>query len=238
VASRRIIALPVALVGALLVAAPSHAQVRAGHASARGPVAARHGQAPPFTSRRNGFAQRGRRGVYNDGLFYYPDLFSDYYEPGEIEEPPVQQVVVQPVQAAQPEAAAKPIEPVILEEQNGRWVRVPIGSQAPVGQPEQANFGQASGLRSAVAGNEETAPPAAALPPAVLVFRDGHQEEVRDYMIQGNVLYTNADYWSTGSWTRKIPLADLDVPASLKLNAERGAKFNLPRGPNQVVVRF
>jgi hypothetical protein len=76
------------------------------------------------------------------------------------------------------------------------------------------------------------------LPPAVLVFRDGHQEEVERYVVHGNVLYSSADYWTTGSWTRKIPIAELDVPASLKLNAERGGKLSLPTRPNEVVVRF
>jgi hypothetical protein len=63
-------------------------------------------------------------------------------------------------------------------------------------------------------------------------------EEVDKYMIQGDALYTSADYWTTGSWTKKIPLAELDLPASLKLNKERGAKFNLPSAPNEVVIRF
>lgn len=63
-------------------------------------------------------------------------------------------------------------------------------------------------------------------------------EEVQKYMIQGGVLYTTSDYWTTGSWTRKIPLAELDIPASLKLNKERGTKFNLPSAPNEVVIRF
>jgi hypothetical protein len=76
------------------------------------------------------------------------------------------------------------------------------------------------------------------LPPAVLIFRDGHTEEVKRYTIQGGVLYAKTDFWSTGSWTRKILITELDVPASLKLNAERGAKFNLPSGPNEIVVRF
>jgi hypothetical protein len=57
-------------------------------------------------------------------------------------------------------------------------------------------------------------------------------------MIQGDILYTNTDRWTTGSWTQKIPLADLDIPASLKLNKDRGTKFNLPSGPNEVMIRF
>jgi hypothetical protein len=49
-------------------------------------------------------------------------------------------------------------------------------------------------------------------------------------------IYSKADYWSSGSWTKKIQIADLDVPATLKLNQERGLKFELPAGPNEVVV--
>jgi hypothetical protein len=95
---------------------------------------------------------------------------------------------------------------------------------------------QAASAASASA--EPVAPSPAQLPPAVLVFRDGHMEEVGKYMIQGGVLYATSDYWNTGSWTRKIPLKQLDIPASLKLNQSLGTKFNLPSGPNEVMVRF
>jgi uncharacterized membrane protein len=71
----------------------------------------------------------------------------------------------------------------------------------------------------------------------MLVFRDGHKEEIERYAIIGAVIYTRADYWSTGSWTRKVTIADLDVPATLKLNQERGGRFTLPSGPDEVVVR-
>ena len=72
----------------------------------------------------------------------------------------------------------------------------------------------------------------------MIVYRDGRTEELGKYMIEGDTLYTNADYWSTGSWSRKISLSQVDIPASLKLNQERGSKFNLPSRPNEVVVRF
>ena len=89
-----------------------------------------------------------------------------------------------------------------------------------------------------MASRMETAQPSPALPAAVLVFRDGHTEEVEKYVIQGGVINARSDYWSTGSWTRKIPIAELDVPATLKLNEERGGKFSLPSGPSEIVVRF
>jgi hypothetical protein len=57
------------------------------------------------------------------------------------------------------------------------------------------------------------------------------------FTIMNGIIYSKADYWSSGSWTRKIQIADLDVPATLKLNHERGLKFVLPSGPDEVVMR-
>jgi hypothetical protein len=115
-----------------------------------------------------------------------------------------------------------------MEERGGQWVRVPNGSELPTA----GQAAQASG--AAPAATE----PAAKLPSAVIVFKDGHREEVERYMIQGNVFYTGANYWTTGSWTRKIQMADLDVPATIKANEDRGAKFNLPTSSSEVMVRF
>jgi hypothetical protein len=221
---------------------PAGAQIRGAHAVPQAHPSHGRPTAPPFIpARRNGFRHRGERGVLANGLFYYPDYFGDYYEEPAPSGPPVQEVVVQ--QPPQPAVAAlppKPIEPLVLEERDGQWTRIPIGSQVPVsaqaGRAEEAEGG--SRLEKSSPTNEEAAQAPAKLPPVILVFRDGRQEQIGNYMIQGDVLYTSADYWSTGSWTRKIPITDLDVPASLKLNAERGAKFSLPRGPSQVVVRF
>ena len=61
--------------------------------------------------------------------------------------------------------------------------------------------------------------------PTVLVFRDGHQQEVRNYAIVGQMLW---DFSAKG--THKIPLADLDLDTTRKLNDERGVDFVLPKG--------
>ena len=71
----------------------------------------------------------------------------------------------------------------------------------------------------------------------MLVFRDGHQEEITRYTIVGGTIYARANYWSNGSWTRKVPVAELNVPATLELNRERVANFSLPSGPHVVVIR-
>jgi hypothetical protein len=75
------------------------------------------------------------------------------------------------------------------------------------------------------------------LPPAILVFRDGHTEKVRSYSIIGTTLYTKSDYWTSGAWTRKIQMAELDLPATVKQNRDRGLNFDLPSSPDEVILR-
>ena len=60
--------------------------------------------------------------------------------------------------------------------------------------------------------------------PTVLVFRDGRHLEVRNYAIVGQTLW-NFDSKST----QKIPLAELDLDATRKLNDERGMEFVVPK---------
>ena len=57
----------------------------------------------------------------------------------------------------------------------------------------------------------------------VLVFRDQHREEVQNYAIVGQTLWTFAP-----QHTQKIPLSDLDIPATEKANDERGVSFHVP----------
>ncbi len=60
--------------------------------------------------------------------------------------------------------------------------------------------------------------------PTILVFRDGHQQEVTNYAIMGQTVYVLDDR------TQKIPLANLDVPATVKANDDRGMEFKIPAG--------
>lgn len=222
-----IIALPVALLVAALFPASAPAQVR-GMASARGTHVG-----PTFRLRGSTrLVHRAHRRFYT-GFDYYP-YYDPGYEPVTSEESPVNAVVEQPVQPPVP--VASPVESLILENHDGQWVRIPTGSHLPISQ--QYTQSQASNLGAKNTGPERASQPPTKLPPAVLVFRDGHQEEVERYVVEGNVLYTSADYWSTGSWTKRIPVAELDVPASVKLNAARGGNFSLPTRPYEVVVRF
>lgn len=58
--------------------------------------------------------------------------------------------------------------------------------------------------------------------PSVLVFRDGHQQQVANYAIMGQTVYV------FDKRTQKIALADLDVPATIKANDDRGLEFKIP----------
>jgi hypothetical protein len=61
--------------------------------------------------------------------------------------------------------------------------------------------------------------------PTVLVFRNGRQQEVTNYAIMGDTLYV------FDSGKKKIALADLDLPATVKANDDRGMEFKMPPTP-------
>lgn len=119
---------------------------------------------------------------------------------------------------------ANKTQPLMIERQNGHYVRV---TSTP------AN-GQPLSLES----DKKPAPAAAAtLPPALLVFRDGHTEEVRDYSIADGTLYARGNYYTDGYWNKKINLSTLNVVETLQANHERNVKFVLPSSPNEVITR-
>ena len=59
--------------------------------------------------------------------------------------------------------------------------------------------------------------------PTVLVFKDGHQLEIGNYAVVNQTLYD-----LTPGHPRRIALAELDLPATQKLNDDRGITFDLP----------
>jgi hypothetical protein len=66
-----------------------------------------------------------------------------------------------------------------------------------------------------------------AAPATVLVFRDEHKQEIHNYAIVGQTLFNfNPQH------TQKIPLSDLDIPATAKENDERGVDFHVPGAPD------
>ena len=66
--------------------------------------------------------------------------------------------------------------------------------------------------------------PRAELQPATaLVFRDQHVEEVHNYAISGGTLWVFGDQSA-----KKIPLTQLDLDATVKMNDDRGVDFQVP----------
>ena len=61
-------------------------------------------------------------------------------------------------------------------------------------------------------------------PATALVFRDQHVEEVRNYAIAGETLWVLKEQTA-----KKIPLAKLDLPATVKMNDDRGVDFQVPQ---------
>jgi hypothetical protein len=233
----RIIALPVAVLAAALLPPMSSAQVR----GMRTPeTAARTRSSFGLSGPARNARPSPRHFIDNSGFLFFPYFYTDADSEDKKDKPepaPVQVLVGAP--APSPAPAAHTVEPLVLENRDGKWVRIPTGNQLPTISPStQPASAKVSSPHPGITELPEVVAPLPKLPPAVIVFRDRHVEELGKYMIQGDALFTSADYSTTGSWTRKILLKELDLPASLKLNKDRGTKFNLPSSPNEVVVRF
>jgi len=191
------------------------------------------GGRPGFgVSHGGGFGHFGGRCHFASAV-YLPYFYPDYYDyrPDVVEAPPPQTIVLQtPQPAPQASATTAPAEPLVIELRGNRWVRITGDGEAQAGEewvrPE-----------TAPARDAKQSDKPSTLPPAVLVFRDGHQEEIGKYVITGSTIYVRADYWTSGSWTRKVEIADLDVPATLMVNLQMGTQFRLPSSPNEVMMR-
>jgi len=140
-------------------------------------------------------------------------------------------------------------QPLMIELQNGRYVRVDRaaidGEARPLPMPSSSQPAKSARSRSAKPATSGSAAPIIAaaspvppLPAVVLVFRDAHSEEVRDYTIADGVLYARGDFYTDGYWNKKIDLASLDLAQTLQANASRNVKFVLPSSPNEVITRF
>ncbi len=131
-------------------------------------------------------------------------------------------------------------QPLMIELQNGRYVR--ISGTAANGEPlPESGHAETSNAKPEKLTRPNSIRPAASpaldLPPAVLVFRDGHTEEVRDYAIANGILYARGDYYTDGYWNKKIEISTLNIAETLQANTTRQVKFVLPSSPNEVVTR-
>ena len=145
--------------------------------------------------------------------FYGGTYYVPYAYPVYVMEPPydtTEQPVVQPAPADEPDTAAalrhelESLRSTVREYRDElratRITEQPV--PAPTPEPEQAAANQ---------------------PETVLVFKDGHQSQVVNYAIVGSTLYDLSEGRS-----KKVALAELDLPATVKQNDERGVEFRIP----------
>ncbi|MGA2978274.1 MAG: hypothetical protein ABSD76_01665 [Terriglobales bacterium] len=93
----------------------------------------------------------------------------------------------------------------------------------------QALSGKVDRLQADVAARNRPQPDAE--PETALVFRDQHVEEVRNYAISGGAVWVlNAQA------AKKIPLVNLDIPATVKMNDDRGVDFQVPEPSLQIMI--
>ena len=126
-------------------------------------------------------------------------------------------------------------DPLMIELHNGQYVRVDSPAVNGDALPLQLapNHSRTSPTPAPMITRTSSQP----LPAAILIFRDGHSEEVRDYTIADGVLYARGDYYTDGYWNKKIALATLNIPQTLEANGTRNVNFVLPASPNEVITR-
>ena len=96
---------------------------------------------------------------------------------------------------------------------------------------QEQEYGQTAAASAATPAPMPTpAPQATAQPPkndsglpVVLVFFDKKIQEIKNYAVMNEMLVV-----FDGTRTRKIPLRDVDLAATMKLNDERGVDFQIP----------
>jgi hypothetical protein len=193
------------------------------------------------------FTPGHNRGAHARSFFYplaFSDPFySDYFpNTGYSGAPQSPVTVVQTSPAITPLPERAPSQPLMIELQGGRYVRVSGEEASETGSGAEFVTKGIDPISNRSPGRERLASPAThaaaakELAVTVLVFGDGHQEKVLDYVIADGALYTHSDYYAHGSWTRKIELSALNLAETVRSNQSRGLPFQLPASPNEVIV--
>jgi hypothetical protein len=140
-----------------------------------------------------------------------------------------------PVQDSQQSSSNQPL---LIELQNGRYVHVNNPAIDGEAQPLTATAAKLE-KPARIHSTKPVGPdPSPTLPAAVLIFRDGHREEVRDYTIAQGSLYARGNYYTDGYWSKKIDLGNLDLPNTQQANAARNVNFTRPASQNEIITRF
>ncbi len=157
----------------------------------------------------DGIHHRGNRGLVNPvygGTYYVPYAYPIYLDSGY--DTPMQ--AEEPLPAERPDTTDQLRRELDSLKSTIRDYRDELRTTRVVEQP---------------APKPETEQPAANQPETILVFRDGHQVEIHNYAIVGSTLYDLSE-----GRTKRVALAELDLPATVRQNDERGVEFRVPAG--------
>src|SRR5262249_26028066 len=138
-------------------------------------------------------------------LGFFPDPYYSDYSSAPAAEPRV--IVVQaPIPTTTPQPIASTMQPVLIELEGDRYVRRNAEDTSEAiavdQQPAIRHAGKPADMATHTPANPDLAP-------VVLIFRDGHREDVSAYTITDDTLYANGDYYANGSWNKKIELSSL-----------------------------
>jgi len=164
----------------------------------------------------------GRPGAYV--LPFFDPSFANYAAPPEYPaaQPPV--IVVQPQSAPAAPVTSAPVQPLTIELRGDRYVQI---------SGDKESNAQVIDEVALSASQQSAKPPAQNV---VLIFRDGHHEEVSNYTVADGYVYASSDYYTAGAWVRKIAISELNLPETMAVNQAQGAAFRLPKAANEVVV--
>ncbi|MGB9236730.1 MAG: hypothetical protein WCC04_20165 [Terriglobales bacterium] len=202
-----------------------------------------------------------RRSAYPGGyLGDLPLFYNDDSLPQPTPDSGMQFIAMQPLGAGADAPPQPKPSPLLIELEGDRYVRYGGSARSykntatqrdPAREPlattgRQHKDGLSQKLPSAgsesaqaLSGNNRVAGAASTkLVPTILIYRDGHREQIPDYAIVGRVLYAHDDQEAQPAYgMRNIQLSALDIQATVEANRENGVNFVLPAGPNEVVTR-
>jgi hypothetical protein len=176
------------------------------------------------------------RGFEPQPILWGGPWYGDYGLAGTAPPQPAVVIVQAPPSPSAPPEEASPARPLFIEWRGDRFVR--FGGTSKSTDP-QLDYSESAAVKPAASTptDNSSSPVLARQPsPVVLVYRDGHREQLAGYTIASGVIYARGDYWTDGYWVKSILVAALDLPATYQANLNRGVNFVLPSAPNEVVV--
>lgn len=208
-----------------------------GHPGFNGPPASvtslgPHGATPPHGPHQPQFHQPGTHQHHRQNQGYAYPYYVPYYVP--------YSPVMDPSDAPEESAADVPEDP--NQYQGGPTIFDRRGSGMPApndyreekpraavpkpSNPVATPAMQTEALTAAPAPTKAPEPIVIAQPSTILIFKDGHKQEVSNYAIVGSNLFD-----LTPGHRLKIALSDLDLNATQKANEDEGIDFKLPESP-------